>query len=91
MKKLISGKDIPTRVLIKKIDDPIKMDSGIEIPPDKDQLPRAEIVMVTEAVGDIVRVGDIVYYLENSRDMGRCPYKGEEHFVTLIGNIIAII
>ena len=88
--KIISGKDIPPRVLIKKIETPTKIGSGLEIPMDTDNLPKAKIIMVAETIEDIVKVGDIVYYL-NARDLGKCLYKGEEHYISSIGNIIAIL
>jgi len=89
--KLISAKDIVPRVLIKKLNKETKSKAGLFIPSDNDELPKAEIVMVSESAKDVVSVGDTVYYIENTRDMGRCKFKGKEHFAIPIGQLVAII
>ena len=78
------------RVLIKKLKEVKKSAVGLDIPSDNDSAPIAEIVLVSKEVEEIVSVGDKVYYME-SREKGKCPYKGEEHFIISIGNILAII
>lgn len=88
--KIISGETIAPRVLIKKIEKDTKRKSGIYIPPDNDALPQAEVIMVSKKVQDIVSPGDKVYYVE-TREKGRVKYKGEDHFIIPIGNIVAII
>ena len=91
--KLISGENIPDRVLIKPLREPTKTTGGLEIPVDNEQLPKAEIIQVTPKVQEILKLneGDIVYYIENSRNMGTVTYQGEGHYVLEIGNIVAII
>ena len=88
--KIISGESIPPRVLIKKIEEDRLSKAGLIIPRDNDALPVAEVIMVSEQVKDIVSVGDRVYYLE-TREKGRIKYKGSDHFIVPIGNIISII
>ena len=86
------------RVLIKKLDGTSKSVYGLEIPEDSDSLPKAEIIDFAEDIADmrdkyekpVIVIGDIVYYME-PRERGRCKYKGEEHFIVSIANIIAII
>jgi len=88
--KIISGESIPPRVLIKKIEEDSLSKAGLIIPRDNDALPLAEVVMVSEQVKDIVSVGDRVYYME-TREKGRVKYKGLDHFIVPIGNIVSII
>jgi len=88
--KLIYGEGIIPRVLFKKIGNSVKTKSGLEIPADNDELPKAEIVLTVPQVEDILKVGDIVYYI-NGRDIGRCKYKGADHYISPVGNIVAII
>ena len=78
------------RVLIKKIETPTETVSGLTLMIDADSLPQAEIVMLSAEVKGIVEVGDRIYYQE-SRERGRCKYKGEDHFIIPIANVIAII
>ena len=88
--KIISGDEIPPRVLIKKITKPTTSKSGLTIPVDNDELPKAEVVIVSDKVEGIVSVGDKVYYIE-SREKGLVKYKGEDHFIVPIGQIVSII
>lgn len=82
--KILSG-----RVLIKKIEDPID-NNGFVLPRDDDELPEANIILVSDDVKDIVSEGDKVYYIE-SRERGKCYYKDEEHFIIPISNIVAVL
>jgi len=79
------------RVLIKKLDGAYKTKHGLEIPDDlTDSFPKAKIILLAKDVEGIVEIGDMVYYME-PREKGRCKYKGEEHFIVSIANIVAII
>tara|TARA_R110000803_G_scaffold78075_2_gene143085 strand:+ start:1967 stop:2257 length:291 start_codon:yes stop_codon:yes gene_type:complete len=88
--KIISGDDIPTRVLIKKLKEDSISKSGLTIPLDNDALPQAEVIMISEKAEGILAVGDRVYYME-TREKGRVKYEGEDHFLVPIGNIISVI
>ena len=78
------------RVLIKKLEEERTSDNGFVMHRDPDDLPEAEIILVADDVSDIVSVGDKVYYME-PREKGKCMYKGKEHFIIPLANIIAVL
>ena len=88
--KIVAGESIPPRVLIKKLTSETISKSGLSIPSDNDELPKAEIMGVGESAKDIVSVGDVVYYLE-SREKGLVKFQGKDHFIIPVGQIVAII
>lgn len=79
------------KVLLKKYTVSTKdEDTGMEWGSDKDTLPRAEVILVSEDVKDFVSVGDHVYYVE-PREKGKCKYNDEEHFITPLSSLVAIL
>lgn len=88
--KIVSGEGIPPRVLIKKLKNETISKSGLGIPADNDELPKAEIIDVSDSAKDIVSVGDIVYYIE-SREKGQVKYQGKDHYIIPVGQLVAII
>lgn len=88
--KIVSGKEIPGRVLIKKLQNKTLSKSGLSIPSDNDELPKAEILGVGESAQGIVSVGDQVYYIEG-REKGRVKFQGKDHYIIPVGQIVAII
>lgn len=88
--KIISGDNIPPRVLIKKIEEETKSKIGLNIPIDNDALPQAEVIQISEKVEGILKPGDRVYYME-TRERGRVRYNEQDHFLIPLGNIMAII
>lgn len=88
--KIVSGEGIPPRVLIKKLESETVSKSGLSIPADNDELPKAEILAVSDSAKDIVSVGDKVYFIE-SREKGQVKYEGKNHFIIPVGQLVAII
>ena len=88
--KIVSGEGIVPRVLIKKLENETTSKTGIIVPTDNDELPKAEIIKVSDSAKDIVSVGDHVYYIE-SRERGRVKYQGKDHYIIPVGQLVAII
>lgn len=84
------------KLLIKKIEKSRVLASGLTIGSDKDDVPVAEVVLVSpdvekkKDVVNIPKVGDEVHYIL-PREKGRCTYKGEEHFIVPLSSAIAIL
>ena len=91
MIKIISHDQVPPRVLIKKIEEETKSKGGIlDLKADADELPKAEIIMISDKVKDILSVGDKVYYVNSIRGLGKVMHEGKEHWTVEIGNIVGI-
>lgn len=88
--KIVSGEGIPPRVLIKKLKNETISKSGLHIPTDNDELPKAEIIDVADSAKDIVSIGDKVYFIE-AREKGRVKFEGKDHFIIPVGQLVAII
>lgn len=84
------------KLLIKKIEKNRVLASGLTIGSDKDELPIAQIVLVSpdldknKALVNIPKVGDEIYFIV-PREKGRCSYNGEEHFIVPLSSAIAIL
>jgi co-chaperonin GroES (HSP10) len=89
--KVIHGDDIPPRVMIRKVDHVTKKKgSGMEVPPDMDEMPKAMVIQVPEPYQHIVSEGSLVYYME-TREKGKVKHDDQEHNIVAIGQIVAII
>ena len=84
--KLLGDKILLKKYTVTTVDEA----SGVEWGSDGDILPRAEVILASDDVSEIVKVGDHVYYVE-PREKGKCKYNGEEHFIVPISALVAII
>lgn len=90
-------KVLGTRVMIKPLSSERNV-GGLTIRDDGQSLPLAEIILLSKEVIDLIekgsierfKVGDIVHYVV-SRESGKCRHNDEEHFITPIGNLIAVV
>lgn len=84
------------RLLIKKLEKSSVLTSGLVIGPDGDELPVAEVVLVSPDLEknkdfvNIPKVGEEIYFIP-PREKGRCTYNGEEHFIVPLSSAVSIL
>lgn len=78
-----------TRIMIEKLKNDLKTESGLTIEDDGESLPLAKVVMVSEEITQ-VEIGDTIHYTA-ARESGKCRHNGKEHYIISIANAVAVI
>lgn len=87
-----------TRIMIEKLENSLKTESGLTIGDDGESLPLAKVVMVSkelvdkmnEDVIERLNVGDIIHYTA-ARESGKCRHNGKTHYIITIANAVAVV
>lgn len=89
------------RVLIKPIEKEDIRENGVFVGTSEDYMPQAEILAISKDLEkdfevlykgeEHLKVGDVVYYIHNSRQPGKVRAEESDHFVVGIDQIAAIV